>query len=36
METYAVCEVEFAVEVSLAFVIHFEIDETWQEKKQTA
>lgn len=33
-ETYAVCEVEFAVEVSLAFVIHFEIDETWQEKRQ--
>jgi hypothetical protein len=35
-ETYAIVEVEFAVEVSLAFVIHFEFDETWQEKRQTA
>lgn len=35
-ETYAVCQVEFAVEVSLAFVIHFEFDETWQEKRLTA
>lgn len=35
-ETFAVCEVEFAVEVSLAFVIHIEFDETWQEKRQTA
>ncbi|MCL4294580.1 MAG: hypothetical protein KJ077_02585 [Anaerolineae bacterium] len=33
-ETFAVCEVEFAVEVSLAFVIHFEFDVTWQETKQ--
>jgi len=32
--TYAVCEVEFAAEVTLAFVIHFEFDVTWQEKKQ--
>ena len=35
-ETYAICEVEFAVEVSLAFVIHFEFDETWQEKRLTS
>ncbi|NWJ47073.1 MAG: hypothetical protein HXX08_14530 [Chloroflexi bacterium] len=33
-KTYAVCEVEFAAEVTLAFVIHFEFDVTWQEKKQ--
>src|SRR5262249_40512408 len=33
-KNYAVCEVEFAAEVSLAFVIHFEFDVTWQEKKQ--
>jgi len=36
LETYAVVEVEFAVEISLAFVIHFEFDETWQDKRQTA
>jgi hypothetical protein len=35
-ETYAICQVEFAVEVSLAFVIHFEFDETWQEKRLTS
>jgi len=34
VETYGVCEVEFAAEVSLAFVIHFEFDVTWQEKKR--
>jgi hypothetical protein len=33
-ETFGVCEVEFAAEVTLAFVIHFEFDVTWQEKKQ--
>jgi hypothetical protein len=33
-ETYGVCEVEFAAEVSLAFVIHFEFDVTWQERKR--
>jgi hypothetical protein len=33
-ETFCVCEVEFAAEVTLAFVIHFEFDVTWQEKKQ--
>ena len=33
-KSYAVCEVEFAAEVTLAFVIHFEFDVTWQEKKQ--
>ena len=33
-KTFGVCEVEFAAEVTLAFVIHFECDVTWQEKKQ--
>jgi len=33
-KTFAVCEVEFAAEVTLAWVIHFEFDVTWQEKKQ--
>jgi hypothetical protein len=31
---FAICEVEFAAEVSLAFVIHFEFDVTWQEKRE--
>ncbi len=35
-KTFAICEVEFAAEISLAFVIHFEFDVTWQEKKQVA
>lgn len=35
-KTYGICEVEFAAEVSLAFVIHFEFDVTWQERKQLA
>jgi hypothetical protein len=34
--TFAVCEVEFALDISLAFVIHFEIDLTWEEKRQIA
>ena len=34
--TFAVVEVEFAAEVSLAWVIHFEFDVTWQERKQIA
>ncbi len=33
-KTSAVCEVEFAAEVTLAWVIHFEFDVTWQEKKE--
>ena len=33
-ETFAVCEVTFAAEVSLAFVINIEFSETWQERKQ--
>jgi hypothetical protein len=33
---YAICEVEFAAEVSLAFVIHFEFDVTWQEKREVS
>lgn len=33
-KTFGVCEVEFAAEVTLAFVIHFEFDVSWQEKKQ--
>ncbi len=32
--TSAVCEVEFSAEVTLAWVIHFEFDVTWQEKKE--
>ncbi len=35
-KTYAVCEIEFAAEISLAFVIHFEFDVTWQEKTQVS
>ena len=34
--TFAIVEVEFAAEVSLAWVIHFEFDVTWQETKQVA
>jgi hypothetical protein len=34
--TFCVCEVEFAAEISLAFIIHFEFDVTWQEKRQIA
>lgn len=33
-KTFGICEVEFSAEVTLAFVIHFEFDVTWQEKKQ--
>jgi hypothetical protein len=35
-EAFAVAEIEFGVEVSIAFVINFEFDMTWQEKKQIA
>ena len=33
-KTYAMCVVEFAVEVSLAFVINIEFSVTWEEQKQ--
>ena len=33
-KTFAVCEVEFAAEISIAFFLNFEFDVTWQEKKQ--
>jgi hypothetical protein len=33
-ESFCVCEVEFAMEISLCFFINFEFDVTWQEKRQ--
>lgn len=35
-KTFGVCEVEFAVEISLFFIINIEFDVTWQEKKQVS
>lgn len=33
-KSYAECEVELALDISVAFVIHFEFDTTWQEKRE--
>lgn len=35
-KTFAICEVEFGAEISIAFVIHIEFDITWQEKREIA
>lgn len=33
-ETFMIAEVELALDISICFVIHFEIDTTWQEMKR--